>query len=383
MRAVFRAEREQALISSYLPAKGFFVEVGAYEPVALSQTWQLEQRGWDGLLIEPLPEYAESLRRARRAHVFEVACGNPQQDGMTLPIYSAGALSSLRLRRGPPKMVSVATLDSLLARVNAPHVDFLSVDVEGTELDVLSGFSFERHRPKLILLEDFAEGPPSTGSCVRVAIGWRGGRATIAGTSRAKPYSPFHCSDDGSCCANTTCRFRSGGSSGSSRVRPCQNPFSTASGDKQPPRPADTVEGCICSQPSPLRAVLCFYSARALRRRAPRWHNPSPVRRKPSHSSLFVGSMRLQTRRSRAFRLLTKADLGRCESSARHLSRRRQPGRHRGRPPSSPSAGNHRRTSRPGALSSISMRAPCRRATAATRASPSPLPGLPRLRSSR
>jgi FkbM family methyltransferase len=158
MRAVFRAEREQALISSYLPAKGFFVEVGAYEPVALSQTWQLEQRGWDGLLIEPLPEYAESLRRARRAHVFEVACGNPQQDGMTLPIYSAGALSSMRLRRGPPKMVSVATLDSLLARVNAPHVDFLSVDVEGTELDVLSGFSFERHRPKLILLEDFAEG---------------------------------------------------------------------------------------------------------------------------------------------------------------------------------------------------------------------------------
>jgi len=45
MKANFREEHEQALVSSYLPAKGFFVEVGAHQPVALSQTWELEQRG--------------------------------------------------------------------------------------------------------------------------------------------------------------------------------------------------------------------------------------------------------------------------------------------------------------------------------------------------
>ena len=38
----------------------------------------------------------------------------------------------------------------------APHIDFLSVDVEGAEIDVLSGFLFERYRPNLILLADFA-----------------------------------------------------------------------------------------------------------------------------------------------------------------------------------------------------------------------------------
>jgi FkbM family methyltransferase len=158
MRAVFRAEHEQTLVSSYLPVTGFFVEVGAFHPVALSQTWQLERRGWDGLLIEPIPEHAENLRRERRAQVFEVACGKPEQDGMTLPIYVAGGLSSLRFRRGPPKSVPLATLDSLLVRAGASQVDFLSVDVEGSELDVLRGFSFERFRPRLILLEDFAEG---------------------------------------------------------------------------------------------------------------------------------------------------------------------------------------------------------------------------------
>ena len=157
MKANFREEHEQALVSSYLPAKGFFVEVGAHQPVALSQTWELEQRGWDGLLIEPIPEQAESLRCGRRARVFEVACGKPEQHGLTMPIYVAGGLSSLRYGHGPTKDVRVVTLNSVLTEASAQRVDFLSVDVEGTELDVRRGFSFERYRPGLILLEDFAE----------------------------------------------------------------------------------------------------------------------------------------------------------------------------------------------------------------------------------
>jgi hypothetical protein len=54
--------------------------------------------------------------------------------------------------------VRVVTLDSVLAEGDVLGIDFLSVDVEGAELDVLLGFSFERYRPGLILLEDFAEG---------------------------------------------------------------------------------------------------------------------------------------------------------------------------------------------------------------------------------
>jgi len=157
MSAVFREEDEQELVSSYLPAKGFFVEVGAYQPVALSQTWELEQRGWDGLVIEPIPAHAESLRRERRARVFEVACGTPEQHGEMMPIYVASGLSSLRFRNSPTKDVRVVTLDSVLAEASAQRVDFLSVDVEGTELDVLRGFSFERYRPGLILLESLTE----------------------------------------------------------------------------------------------------------------------------------------------------------------------------------------------------------------------------------
>ena len=50
--------------------------------------------------------------------------------------------------------VDLVTLDDLLRQAGAPQVDFLSIDVEGGELDVLGGFDLAKHRPELILLED-------------------------------------------------------------------------------------------------------------------------------------------------------------------------------------------------------------------------------------
>ena len=114
-KAVFREEHERALVASYLPAKGFIVEVGAYQPVALSQTWQIKQRGWGGLLIEPIPAHAHKLRSERRAHLFEVACGNPQQHGLTMPMSFAGGLNSFRLDRDLTIDARVVSLDSILA----------------------------------------------------------------------------------------------------------------------------------------------------------------------------------------------------------------------------------------------------------------------------
>jgi hypothetical protein len=50
--------------------------------------------------------------------------------------------------------VAVRTLDDILAECQAPHVDLLSVDTEGTELDVLRGLNLESHHPSLLLVED-------------------------------------------------------------------------------------------------------------------------------------------------------------------------------------------------------------------------------------
>lgn len=142
--------------------KGYYVEVGANDPRARSQTWHLEQQGWTGVLIEPQPDLAATLRAERKSQVFAVACSSPANAGQELPLHVAGPLSSLD-RRGmapgatPEKVirVPVRTLDSILEEAGSPAgFDFLSIDVEGHELDVLQGFDLARWRPRLLMIED-------------------------------------------------------------------------------------------------------------------------------------------------------------------------------------------------------------------------------------
>jgi len=164
VRAIFPPDDETRMVREFFEDKraGFFVDVGANDPVQGSQSWHLEQTGWTGLLVEPQPDLAETLRRTRKAKVFSVACSSPQRAGGTLPLHIAGPFSSFDpnlmvagVKAAESIEVPVRTLDSLLAEASAPApIDFLSVDVEGHEIDVLSGFDFARWRPRLILLED-------------------------------------------------------------------------------------------------------------------------------------------------------------------------------------------------------------------------------------
>ncbi len=163
MRAVFRNQEEQAIVADYLHDQiGTFVEVGAFDPVVESQTFHLEQRGWSGVLIEPVPEFAVALRNKRCAQVFEVACGAPEHHGTRMPIRVTGGLSSLRetfiterLSSAEILQVPVVTLDHVLLSARIYDIDFLSVDVEGFEMSVLRGLSFDRFKPRLILIEDW------------------------------------------------------------------------------------------------------------------------------------------------------------------------------------------------------------------------------------
>jgi len=142
--------------------KGYFVEVGANEPRERSQTYHLEQAGWTGVLVEPQPVLAALLRAQRSAKVFAVACSGPQNAGRMLPFHVAGPLSSLNRESMAPGAapeavieVPIRTLDSILAEAGTPEqFDFLSIDVEGHEIEVLRGFDIARWRPQLILLED-------------------------------------------------------------------------------------------------------------------------------------------------------------------------------------------------------------------------------------
>lgn len=142
---------------------GVFVEVGANDPVAGSQTWLLEQKGWHGVLVEPQSKLCVRLRQQRtNSRVFQVACSSPAKEGeMDLLLAEEDGSSTLQKQVDThgtkfigTERVKVTTLNKVLESAGISRIDFLSLDVEGHEVEVMHGMDFEKHKPLLILIED-------------------------------------------------------------------------------------------------------------------------------------------------------------------------------------------------------------------------------------
>ena len=156
---------EKELVWQFFGCKreGFFIEVGANDPSGGSQTWLLEQNGWRGILVEPLSGLYGKLVSARpRSKVWQAACSGPDKCGTAvLHVASHDGFSTLQpqgdsqgVEFNRTETVQVVTLDDILEKEGNPRVDFVSIDVEGGEVEVLRGFSLERHQPALVLIED-------------------------------------------------------------------------------------------------------------------------------------------------------------------------------------------------------------------------------------
>src|SRR5262249_15435671 len=107
-------------------------------------------------------DLAEELARSRRAKVFAVACSSRQNAGKRMRLHVAGPHSALDREAMAPGTqpervidVPVRALDDILVEACAvAQFELLSIDVEGHELEVLSGLDLGRWRPRLVLIED-------------------------------------------------------------------------------------------------------------------------------------------------------------------------------------------------------------------------------------
>jgi FkbM family methyltransferase len=143
---------------------GFFVEVGAHDPLVFSQTWLLERYGWKGILIEPQAACCEKLRQQRpNSTIFQVACTSPEGKKIhgEAKLFLGDTASSLKPNMFDPsttyrgvEIVKLMTLDEILEEVGFDKkLDFLSIDTEGSELEILHGFNIKKYNPTLILVE--------------------------------------------------------------------------------------------------------------------------------------------------------------------------------------------------------------------------------------
>ena len=146
---------------------GFFVEAGANDGLFQSNTALLERSfGWHGLLVEPSPLACELARANRRAEVCNCALVSSGYEGATITGdfdgYPMGSVGGARLGRAGDVTVPARTLQSLLDERGVGRVDFLSLDAEGYELEILHGIDFARTTFGHMLIELYPENREQT-----------------------------------------------------------------------------------------------------------------------------------------------------------------------------------------------------------------------------
>jgi len=155
--------------------RGFFVEAGANDGFAQSNTYYFERfRGWRGVLVEGVPELAAECRRNRpAATVVEAALVATAAPGDTVTMHYSGLMSAVdnalgaetathierglavqQIARSYTVQVRATTLTTLLDEIcPGQEIDLLSLDVEGFETEVLRGLDLARWTPRFICVE--------------------------------------------------------------------------------------------------------------------------------------------------------------------------------------------------------------------------------------
>ncbi len=166
----YAQNREDVLLARALPAStGFYIDVGAADPVELSVTKYFYELGWSGLNIEPQPMYMERLiaDRPRDQNLAIVLSDEPG----TLVLHRAPThpgwatvdadVAATMRKQGIaiiPVEVPARTLADLCREYAPATIDFLKIDVEGAEKKVLAGGDFQRWRPRIVLIEATEQG---------------------------------------------------------------------------------------------------------------------------------------------------------------------------------------------------------------------------------
>lgn len=156
------------LEKSFYRRGGFFVEIGATDGVLLSNTFLLEKEfGWQGICAEPNPKFYAQLQKNRRCRVSDQFVG--RETGKDVEFILAGAYGGSsefangdlhKEKRDAYAAVGQVTcftsisLDDFLRQHQAPHdIDYISIDTEGSEYDILRAFPFERWNTRLFTIE--------------------------------------------------------------------------------------------------------------------------------------------------------------------------------------------------------------------------------------
>lgn len=153
-----------ALAELKFKKNGFFVEFGATNGITLSNTFILEKKyNWEGILSEPAKGWIKQLKKNRNCNIESDCVWKKTGVKLDFLESSIGVISTISSyadvasnKAGKQKKYKVNTisLSDLLKKHNAPRtIDYLSIDTEGSEYEILKEFDFSQYDIKVITVE--------------------------------------------------------------------------------------------------------------------------------------------------------------------------------------------------------------------------------------
>lgn len=164
---------EDIIIDNLLDKKrgGFYVDIGAYDPIRFSNTKRFYLKGWNGINIEPDPIKIKKFYKERRRDInlnIGIANKNGSLDffkfsPQTLSTFSKSAAADYQ-KHGytitETFKVKIAKLGQILEKeCRNRQIDFFSIDTEGYDLEVLQSNNWKKFKPKVICIEGQGNNP--------------------------------------------------------------------------------------------------------------------------------------------------------------------------------------------------------------------------------
>ena len=144
--------------------KGFYVDIGCYHPTHINNTYLLYKKGWNGINID-VSQFSIDLFKFMRPDDLNYKCAVSETNKKVNLYYqkehsqltSINKLTAKKFIKGrlKKKIINSSSLEEILSwgKYKDCEIDFLDVDVEGADLQVLKGLNFSKRKPKLICVE--------------------------------------------------------------------------------------------------------------------------------------------------------------------------------------------------------------------------------------
>tara|TARA_B110000008_G_C16770339_1_gene484358 strand:- start:33 stop:707 length:675 start_codon:yes stop_codon:yes gene_type:complete len=162
----YAMNNEDTAVLEYFKNKknGFYVDVGCYHPIHRNNTYLLHKQGWNGINIDT-SKFSIDLFNFIRSKDLNYNCAISDKNEIVKLFYQKklSQLSTIEKNYAESvfqgnikeKEIQAFTLDEILSRDKYKNskIDFLDIDVEGADLKVLQGLSFDKFKPELVCIE--------------------------------------------------------------------------------------------------------------------------------------------------------------------------------------------------------------------------------------